>query len=95
MSNLRVYVCVAARRGKTDLVGEGTGDVISGGECYTSERTFTLISHTHNYAIHFVHTHADAPALCSRTHIQTHTWCSAVQGLSGELVMVHRERFDR
>lgn len=66
-------VCVAARRGKTDLVGEGIRDVISVGKCYSLRETVYAYQ-THTHTIHHVHTHRHC---CPPTHTQA----SMVQGL--------------
>lgn len=59
-----VRSCAAARRGKTDLVEVGKGDVISVGKSYNLGGLFVLIRHT-NTQIHksfglLLHTHSFA-----------------------------------
>lgn len=84
-------MCALPQEGARPIwLEKAKGDVISVGKCYSLRGLFTLISRTHGHTIHFAHTHADALTLCSHARIQTHTPSSAVQGLSGQLVMVHR-----
>lgn len=77
-----VYVCCCCC--KTDFPGEGQGDVISVGKCYSLRGLFTLISHTHEDAIHYVHAHADALTLLHSC--TTHTWFSLGRDYQADLL---------